>query len=170
MKAFAATLLLGAASAVFSPEQQVLKAPSQISSAARKAFGAIDPASDALTKTLHELKQSLHGLTNEAEQLWEDIFAAMPEAFNATKLMSHPKPATRRPDSEWDHHVSGASIQELWTANADGVKERAIHGKLDNYNMRVKSVDPKALGVDTVKQYSGYLDDEEEDKHLFYCE
>jgi cathepsin A (carboxypeptidase C) len=26
------------------------------------------------------------------------------------------------------------------------------------------------LGVDKVKQYSGYLDDEEEDKHLFYCE
>lgn len=169
MKAFAATLLLGAASAVFSPEQQVLKAPGQISSAARKAVGAIDPASDALTKTLNELKQSLHGLTHEAEQLWEDIFAAMPEAFNATKLMSQPKPATRRPDSEWDHHVSGASIQELWTANSEGVQERAISGKLDNYNMRVKSVDPKALGVDTVKQYSGYLDDEEEDKHLFYC-
>ena len=25
-------------------------------------------------------------------------------------------------------------------------------------------------GVDKVKQYSGYLDDDEEDKHLFYCE
>jgi cathepsin A (carboxypeptidase C) len=36
--------------------------------------------------------------------------------------------------------------------------------------MRVKKVDPAALGVDKVKQYSGYLDDEEEDKHLFYCE
>jgi len=31
-----------------------------------------------------------------------------------------------------------------------------------------KKVDPSKLGVDTVKQYSGYLDDEKNDKHLFY--
>jgi hypothetical protein len=34
----------------------------------------------------------------------------------------------------------------------------------------VKAVDPSKLGVDPgVKQYSGYLDDNENDKHLFYC-
>lgn len=47
--------------------------------------------------------------------------------------------------------------------------ERAIDGKLEAYNLRAKRVDPSKLGVDTVKQYSGYLDDEKNDKHLFYC-
>jgi cathepsin A (carboxypeptidase C) len=40
---------------------------------------------------------------------------------------------------------------------------------LEQYNLRGKKVDPSKLGVDTVKQYSGYLDDEANDKHLFYC-
>jgi cathepsin A (carboxypeptidase C) len=57
----------------------------------------------------------------------------------------------------------------VWVENANGEKERAIDGKLENYNLRAKKVDPSKLGVDTVKQYSGYLDDEKNDKHLFYC-
>jgi cathepsin A (carboxypeptidase C) len=52
--------------------------------------------------------------------------------------------------------------------NANGEKERHIDGKLESYNLRAKKVDPKKLGVDSVKQYSGYLDDEANDKHLFY--
>jgi cathepsin A (carboxypeptidase C) len=57
----------------------------------------------------------------------------------------------------------------VWVENSNGEKERAIDGKLENYNLRAKKVDPSKLGVDTVKQYSGYLDDEKNDKHLFYC-
>ena len=57
----------------------------------------------------------------------------------------------------------------VWVENANGGKERAIDGKLEEYNLRTKKVDPSKLGVDTVKQYSGYLDDEKNDKHLFYC-
>jgi cathepsin A (carboxypeptidase C) len=77
---------------------------------------------------------------------------------------------TKRPDSEWDHVVKGAEVQSVWVENAQGDKERDVDGKLENYNLRVKKVDPAVLGVDKVKQYSGYLDDEETDKHLFYCE
>lgn len=65
--------------------------------------------------------------------------------------------------------MKGEDIQKVWVTNSKGEKERDIEGKLSNYNLRTKKVDPEALGVDTVKQYSGYLDDEEEDKHLFYC-
>lgn len=41
--------------------------------------------------------------------------------------------------------------------------------ELANYNLRANKMDPSKLGVDKVKQYSGYLDDEAQDKHLFYC-
>lgn len=54
--------------------------------------------------------------------------------------------------------------------NENGEEERHLDGDLEAYNLRAKKVDPSKLGVDPdVKQYSGYLDDEENDKHLFYC-
>ncbi|QLG71960.1 hypothetical protein HG535_0C03120 [Zygotorulaspora mrakii] len=37
----------------------------------------------------------------------------------------------------------------------------------DSYSLRIKKVDPSKLGLDTVKQWSGYLD-YEESKHFFY--
>jgi cathepsin A (carboxypeptidase C) len=62
-------------------------------------------------------------------------------------------------------------VQSVWVTGAGGTKEREIDGKLEAYDLRVKKVDPSVLGVDPdVKQYSGYLDDNENDKHLFYCE
>jgi cathepsin A (carboxypeptidase C) len=92
-----------------------------------------------------------------------------PESFDKANFFSSPKSHTRRPDHEWDHIMRGEDIQNVWVTNSKGDKEREIDGNLKNYNLRTKSVDPSELGVDTVKQYSGYLDDEEDDKHLFYC-
>lgn len=87
----------------------------------------------------------------------------------ASHLISRPKPHTRRPDSEWDHIVRGADVQSMWV-ETDGVSHRKLDGPLEAYDLRAKAVDPSALGIDKVKQYSGYLDDNENDKHLFYCE
>ncbi|KAK6542396.1 hypothetical protein TWF694_006351 [Orbilia ellipsospora] len=40
---------------------------------------------------------------------------------------------------------------------------------MHNYSMRGRVVDPSSTGVDPgVKQYSGYLDDDKNDKHLFF--
>jgi len=162
MKAFATTLLLGAA--VFAQEQQILKTPETVSKFDAKA--PYDPKKWAAEAAA--VQGAFEDLKAETQQLWDDAVAALENTVGPT-LLSQPKPATRRHNSEFDYHVSGADIQSVWVNNADGEKERAISGKLENYNMRVKKVDPAALGVDKVKQYSGYLDDEEEDKHLFYC-
>ncbi|PNY25243.1 Carboxypeptidase [Tolypocladium capitatum] len=69
---------------------------------------------------------------------------------------SRPKQNFRKPDNQWDHVVKGTDVQA----------QRS--GKLANYNLRANSVDPSRLGVDVVKQFSGYLDDTQSDKHLFY--
>mgnify|MGYP005989987995 CR=1 FL=1 len=68
----------------------------------------------------------------------------------------------RRPDSTWDYIV---------TADNDTAESLSSRGSnyLAEYTLRGKEVDPSSLGVDTVKQYSGYLDDNDKDKHLFYC-
>ncbi|KAM0737935.1 hypothetical protein ACQRIT_007939 [Beauveria bassiana] len=65
----------------------------------------------------------------------------------------------RRPDKSWDYIVNGAEIER---------REEPANASIANYSLRGKSVDPSSLGVDKVKQYTGYLDDNAKDKHLFY--
>ena len=154
MKFATSALLFGAASASLLPQQQVFKAPEQVS--------------DVWTKPLHNLQETLKGLTGEARKVWDEVALMFPESFDQASFFSLSKSHTRKHDSEWDHIMKGSDIQSVWVTNAQGDKEREIDGKLDSYSLRTKKVDPKSLGVDKVKQYSGYLDDDEDDKHLFY--
>ncbi|KAL1598797.1 hypothetical protein SLS60_007939 [Paraconiothyrium brasiliense] len=158
MKVVASALLVGAASAAVAPQQQVFKLPEQLKHLKTESWA----------KPLQNLEESLKSLTGEARRVWDEVALMFPDAFDQTSFLSMPKPHTRREDSEWDHIVKGADVQSVWVENAQGDKEREIDGKLENFDLRVKKVDPSVLGVDKVKQYSGYLDDNEEDKHLFY--
>ncbi|KAH7406762.1 carboxypeptidase Y-like protein A [Phaeosphaeria sp. MPI-PUGE-AT-0046c] len=158
MKVAASALLAGAASAAVAPQQQILKFPNSFSELKNEAW----------TKPLHNLEESLKTLTGEARATWDEVAMMYPESFDKAAFFSTPKPHTRKHDSEWDHIVKGADVQSVWVENAQGEKEREIDGKLEQFDLRVKKVDPSVLGVDKVKQYSGYLDDNEEDKHLFY--
>ena len=155
MKVLAASSLVIGGAAAFSPLQQVLQAPQR--------------ASEALSKPLIELQKSLKSLTKETRAAWDEVSLLYPEAMEQATFFSAPKKHTRKPDSHWDHIMRGTDIQSVWVENAQGVKEREIDGKLESYDLRTKTVDPSILGVDAVKQYSGYLDDNEDDKHLFYC-
>lgn len=155
MRFLIASLLIGAA-ATTSPSQQVLQQTKL--------------ESNSWTQPLHNLKESLESLSAEARAIWDEVSALFPEAMENASLLTPPKKHTQRPDSEWDHIIKGADVQNVWIENENGGKEREIHGKLDAYNLRAKKVNTTTLGVDSdVKQYSGYLDDEEQDKHLFYC-
>lgn len=94
-----------------------------------------------------------------------------PGAMDRASFFPPPKKHSRRPDTHWDHIIKGADVQSVWVENEDGEKERELDGKLEAFDLRTKKVDPALLGVDPgVKQYSGYLDDDKNDKHLFYCE
>lgn len=124
---------------------------------------------DAITNPLERLTDILGEMPAAAKGLWDEMSLLVPGFVEkASNLVSHPKPHTRRPDSEWDHVVRGADVQSMWV-ETDGVKHRKVDGPVESYDLRVKAVDPSALGIDKVKQYSGYLDDNENDKHLFYC-
>lgn len=127
--------------------------------------------SGSTTKTpMASFEDALKGMSSEAKALWEEIKLLVPDsAFNSASWFSSPKPHKKRPDSHWDHVVKGAEVQKVWVKDAEGESHREVGGRLENYNLRAKKVDPSKLGLDTVKQYSGYLDDEENDKHLFYC-
>ncbi|KAH6681836.1 putative carboxypeptidase Y like protein A [Halenospora varia] len=159
------TLLLGAVSVASASQQKVLKNPVNEQTPLQEATKAVH---DAWSKPLHSLGEAMKGMTAEAQAIWDEVTLMFPEAMDKSNFFSSPKPHVRRPDSKWDHIVKGADVQSVWVENTKGEKEREIDGKLDPYSMRIKKVDPSKLGVDTVKQYSGYLDDDENDKHLFY--
>lgn len=164
MRVLASSVLIGAAAAAITP-QQVLQQPLQAVQEASKKLAT------AWQEPLHGLKEHLDSLGADARAAWDDVAMMFPEAMEAAMRVTPPKKHTRRPDSHWDHILEGADVQKVWVENANGEKEREIEGKLENYRLRAKKPDPSKLGVDPgVKQYSGYLDDDENDKHLFYCE
>ncbi|CAG8949402.1 hypothetical protein HYFRA_00005031 [Hymenoscyphus fraxineus] len=163
MKLLTSTILLGAASTATASQQQILGGNAQ-----NPLEQITKPVSDAWSKTLGHLSESMGEMSGEVKQVWDEVNMLFPEAMEKANLFSAPKPHKKRPDSTWDYIVKGADVQSVWVENSSGEKEREIDGKLENYNLRAKKVDPSKLGVDTVKQYSGYLDDEEKDKHLFY--
>nr|AJD23204.1 carboxypeptidase Y [Onygena corvina] len=101
-------------------------------------------------------------LDTKGKQLWKEIKAAIPGA-KMTDFFNPPKAAERRPDSFWDHIVSGSEAKGAWVQN-----EGEEASDISDYGMRVKAVDPSKLNVDKVKQYSGYLDDNANNKHLFF--
>lgn len=168
MRVAASTVLLGVASAA-SFQQQTQHV---LSSGYERAQAGMKPLAeqfvDAAGKPIANIEEAFHGMTAEVKALWDEIKLLVPEsAFNHSNWFTKPKPARRRHD--WDHVVKGADVQKLWVQGESGEDHRQVDGKLADFNLRVKAVDPSKLGVDKVKQYSGYLDDEANDKHLFYC-
>ncbi|KAK3631854.1 hypothetical protein LTR56_016632 [Elasticomyces elasticus] len=160
MKVAASALLIGAAAAAGIPQQQPLQ------SAKESVLGAVSDKTSSWTKPLQNLQHELNHLTAEARQVWDEVALMFPEEMSKAAFFSSPKPHTKR--SKWDFTTSGKEIQDIWVTDDQGAKRREIDGNLEAFNLRTKKVDPKALGVDKVKQYSGYLDNEEDDKHLFY--
>lgn len=173
MKLLASALLAGAATAAVAPQQHVMGMDQQpMKEVAAEPLIETVPETvfETVSSPFNQLKDIMKGLSAEVQAAWDEVAMMFPDDMAAASLFSMPKKHTRRPDHEWNHIVRGKSIQDVWVTNAEGEKEREIDGKLDTYDLRVKKVDPSELGVDPgVKQYSGYLDDNENDKHLFYC-
>lgn len=162
------SLLVGVAAAApqQQQEQQVFEAPKVPEFLEQPPKQGID----ILSSPLQALEETLKTLSDETRDLWDEVSTLFPDALDTAPFFSLPKKHTSRPDSKWDHIVRGSDLQSVWVQNEDGEKEREVEGKLETYDLRVKKVDPSKLGVDPdVKQYSGYLDDNENDKHLFYC-
>lgn len=101
-----------------------------------------------LEKASEVLGVSIETIPNDVKKLWGEMQLSFPNAASNLEFLSKSKPHTAKPASEFDFHVQTDS--------------------LPNYALRVKKNGPESLGIDTVKQYSGYLDVEDEDKHFFY--
>ncbi|POS87032.1 hypothetical protein EPUL_000587, partial [Erysiphe pulchra] len=147
MKLILATLIFGATSTFIDNQQPLFE----------KALNDYESISTSLKNDFDNFKSG-------SELVLDEI----PALIDALSKASTPKPNTRKPDHTWDYIIRGRDIHDLWIENSNGETEREIDGNFESYNLRAKKVNPARLGVDIVKQYSGYLDDNENDKHLFY--
>lgn len=97
--------------------------------------------------SLGEMTKELAGSLNWNMMGMPTLF---PGSSSSDLLLTSEPRAKIVPHDKWDFHVQSAQVE--------------------NYKLRVKKVtDPYVLGIDPgVKQYSGYLDVEQEDKHFFY--
>lgn len=94
--------------------------------------------------------ESIDSIDKSIQSTWADMELRYPEMVSKLNFKTKPLfSINKKPESFWDFHVT----------NPD---------KLANYQLRVKKTDPESLGIDDTKQYSGYLDDTQEDKHWFY--
>ena len=174
MRLSTSALVLGAASSALAAQnQKVLGNPSHNKPLGVDVHKIADKISeldfDAWSKPL---KEAFGEASSEAKAVWDEVTMLAPDAVDAFKKQvfgPKPKKSSRIPDNKWDHVVHGADVQSVWVKNDKGESHRKVGGKLENFSLRAKKVDPSKLGVDKVKQYSGYLDDNENDKHLFYC-
>ncbi|OBA20582.1 hypothetical protein METBIDRAFT_32558 [Metschnikowia bicuspidata var. bicuspidata NRRL YB-4993] len=101
---------------------------------------------DVLAKLTQYFSEPFGEIPPDAVKVWQDMFLEFPKQIAQMSFKTPPKKATKN-ISAFDFHVSDT--------------------KFPNHQLRVKST-PEELGIDTVKQYTGYLDVEDEDKHFFY--
>ncbi|KAF3168739.1 hypothetical protein TWF225_011485 [Orbilia oligospora] len=114
-----------------------------------------------IAAVVDSVADAIKALPEATRDLWAEVENMLPRKLDQISVKSSPKKHTKRPKSHWDFHVSGDEVSIMDDGKLD---EDLAHFKL-----RGKKVDPSKLGVDPgVKQYSGYLDNEEDDKHLFY--
>lgn len=93
------------------------------------------------------LNEPLSEIPKNTKQIWLEMMLQFPDTVGKMNFKTNPKTVTPKSSDMFDFHVEDT--------------------KVPNHKLRVKST-PKDLGIDDVKQYTGYLDVKDEDKHFFY--
>lgn len=96
----------------------------------------------------------------EIVSAWDDIIADV-GISNAVKMATSYAERVHVSDKHMNNDF------KLFSTKPDGF-EKVTSEKFSQYSLRVKQTNPELLGLDTVKQYTGYLDVEELGKHFFY--
>ncbi|CAI5760457.1 unnamed protein product [Candida verbasci] len=111
-----------------------------------KLVDKFENGKENIFKTLSNvMNEPLENLSKETQKIWSEMLLNYPETVSQLSFKVPPK--SKITPQKFDYQVSDT--------------------KLPNHRLRVKST-PEDLGIDSVKQYSGYLDVENEDKHFFY--
>lgn len=169
---FIATLaaVLSAASAIdlghASDEQINFQIPSELGSSVATSWGLDSysslrhsQVSRILAKVAQDVGQSLEDIPEAAINSWTEVLRTAPQLFGQLKSeLSKQLAASAGTSKKPSASLPASSSQWQFVVKNDE--------KFPDHALRVKS--PQDLGIDTVKQYSGYLDVNDDDKHFFY--
>ncbi|KAF7998771.1 hypothetical protein HF325_006836 [Metschnikowia pulcherrima] len=101
---------------------------------------------DVISKLTSLFSKPYTGILGQTAKLWRETLLQFPNKVAQLSFKTSAKKTSIK-SPFYDFHVSDL--------------------KLPNHKLRVKAT-PEDLGIDSVKQYTGYLDVEDEDKHFFY--
>lgn len=131
----------------FSNIQQALKLDLSYDKLTSKLTDTFEQGKANIISTIAKvMNEPLDGLTPEIKNIWLEMLMKFPNSITELNFKAPPKKG-KITTQQFDFHVTDAQVP--------------------NHKLRIKST-PKDLGIDTVKQYSGYLDVVDEDKHFFY--
>lgn len=130
----------------FNNIQQALQLDLSYDKLTTKLSSAFESGKDNVISTIAKImNEPIEGLTPEIKNIWSEMMLKFPNSISELNFKSPAKKGITK--QKFDFHVTDAS--------------------LPNHQLRIKAT-PEDLGIDSVKQYSGYLDVEDEDKHFFY--
>lgn len=117
----------------------------------------LDRAIDALGLDKKSVLDSMNlgSLNLDLKEIWNEMPLKFPKQLEEIQFITKPKFSTKKNEPKFN-----ARKWDYVTKDSE----------LSNYQLRVNKIkDTKKLGVDPdVKQFTGYLDVEDEDKHFFY--
>lgn len=120
-----------------------------LSNSHKQIVNKLGGSTDALLGSIAKyLDVPADSIPSNAKEVWTEMINKFPDAVSKLNFKVAPKKLKSKLDS---------SVQFT----------RITNSRFPNHALRIKST-PEDLGVDTVKQYTGYLDVEDEDKHFFY--
>ena len=117
-----------------------------------------------LFQELESIRKSESNTFASVEKAWNQLLKDVPNDYlkelvdDVLKIQKNNKPETpqsfKEPKFKTNIDIDSFEVLE--------------HHDYYNHQLRIKSTDPMALGLDTVEQYVGYFDVRDVDKHFFY--
>ncbi|ODV94998.1 hypothetical protein PACTADRAFT_76586 [Pachysolen tannophilus NRRL Y-2460] len=127
-------------------------------------FDSVKPYSSSLLERASELYGgNYHELNDEILETWKEMELTVSHEKIKNVIDNYSKnyvSAVQKPNLS---KFSENRAKTLWEFVNNKKSEL-----FENYTLRVKKAKPEILGIDTVEQYSGYLDIKDQDKHFFY--
>ncbi|CAK7891885.1 carboxypeptidase Y [[Candida] anglica] len=97
---------------------------------------------------------------------WESLQNEFSPEFLTKKIDQYR--SSKSPVTDFNNAFKNPTKPSEESKDSSVTFESLSNDKYENYSLRVKENHPELLGLDSVKQYTGYLDVVDLDKHFFY--
>lgn len=112
---------------------------------------------------ISELKKNTKGLDNDSLGKLDSTWKQLVEDLGKEKVLQSLKNYEAKFSSQ-----QGLTVKKGDDSVKEGNFQTMSDTRFQSYSLRIKKNHPEVLGLDTVDQYTGYLDVDDQDKHFFF--